>query len=95
MFRVLSLIASAAVKSQGKGKRKSMISGQFSSFSNFLNFLKFRNSFWYQLAFVKLPILSELRYFFVKILTHYKTDLKYAVKMSLFQRYCLTRIMAA
>ena len=33
----------------------------------------------------KLSIRSELRFFFVKILTHYKTDLKNAVTMPLDQ----------
>ena len=37
----------------------------------------------------KFSILSELRYFFVKILTHYKTDLKHTVDMSLHQGYCI------
>ena len=40
----------------------------------------------------KSSILSELRYFFVKILTHRKTDLKHVVTMPLHQGYCLTCI---
>ena len=36
----------------------------------------------------KLLILFVLYYFFVKILTHYKTDLKHAVTMPLHQGYC-------
>ena len=72
-----------------------MIPGQFFSFSNFSNFWKFVNRFWYQvkkMIFDKLSILSELRYFSVKILTYYKTDLKHAVAMPLHQGYCLTCI---
>ena len=42
--------------------------------------------------FDKLSILTELRYFFVKILTHYTTDLKHAVTMPSHQGYCLTCI---
>ena len=38
----------------------------------------------------ELSILSELRYIFGKILTHYKTDLKHAVTTPLHQGYCLT-----
>ena len=69
-----------------------MVSEKLFSVSNFSNFWKFRNRFWYQLktCFDKLLILSELRYFFVKILTLYKTDLKHAVTMPSPQGCCLT-----
>ena len=40
----------------------------------------------------KLSILSELRYIFIKIWTHFKKDLKPAVTIPLHQRYYLTYI---
>ena len=42
----------------------------------------------------KLLMLFVLRYFFVKVLTHYETDLKHAVIRTLHQGYCLTCIYA-
>ena len=37
-------------------------------------------------------MLSDLRYFFVKILTRYKTDLKFVITVPLQRDYCLTCI---
>ena len=93
VFRILPLISFETVKIKRKKKQKRMISGQFFSLSYFLNFLKFRDIFWcWTNVFDKLSILSEWRYLFVKILTHFKTGLKHVVSIPQDQRCCLTCI---
>ena len=82
------------VKSWSEEKEKNMISREFFAFSNSSNFWKFRNRFEINVnkCFWQIMNTLELRYFFAKVLTHYKTDLKYAVTMPLHQEYFLTCI---
>ena len=61
-----------------------MISRSFSGFQIFQTFKKLEIDLGNNLdKYFELSILPELRYFFVKLLTHYKTDLKHAVTMPL------------
>ena len=65
--------------------KKSMILGQHISFSNFETSKETSSS-------EKLSILTRLKHFFAKFLTHYITDLKHVVVVLLHQAYCLTSI---
>ena len=81
MFRILPSIYFEIVKSQWEEKQKIMILWQFFSSSIFWNYWKFKNRFSYQLKqmFLNMAVVSGLHYFFVKILTRYKTDPKLVV----------------
>ena len=86
MFRILSSMAYETVKNQREDKQTSMISGQFFYFNIFqtcgnleIDLMVANQTH----VSDKLSILSELRHLFVKILTHYKTDLKHDVTMPL------------
>ena len=92
-FRNLSLAAFETVKIYIEEKLKSMILWQFCSFPNFSSFANLGIDFNVSTetdASELWSILLELRYLFVKTVTHYKTDLKHKVTMRSHHRYCVT-----